>query len=79
MRSYYRLHGVSAADLAAAPWHKSSFSAAHGNSADLARSRARHMGVRGTRDDEQTSIPCFTRAEWEAFMFGAERDVCNSH
>lgn len=79
MRSYYRLHGVSAADLAAAPWHKSSFSAAGGSSADLARSRARPMGVPGIRDDEQGSIPCFTRAEWEAFMFGAERGECNSH
>jgi Domain of unknown function (DUF397) len=78
MRSYYRLHGVSAADLAAALWHKSSFSAASGSSAHLARPRARRKGVSDPRDDEQGSIPFFTRAEWEAFMSGAERSECDS-
>lgn len=79
MRSYYRLHGVSAADLAAALWHKSSFSAAGGSSADLARPRARQKGVPDTRDDEQGSLPFFTRAEWDAFMSGPEHGECNSH
>jgi hypothetical protein len=78
MRSYYRLHGISAADLAAALWHKSSFSEASGSSADPARPRARQKGVSGPRDDEQGSIPFLTRAEWEAFMSRAERGERNS-
>jgi len=70
MRSDYRLHGQSAADLAAAPSRKRSFSAASGKSADLARARARRIGAPGARDEDGTAV-FFTRAEWETFMSGA--------
>lgn len=78
MRSDYRIHGQSAGDLAAAPSRKSSFSAASGNSADLARPRARRTGAPGASDEEQGSALFFTRAEWDAFMSGAERDEFGS-
>ncbi len=68
MRSYYRFHGVAAADLAAASWRRSSFSAASANCMDVARTRASHAGVRDTKDKEPGGVPFFTRAEWEAFM-----------
>ncbi len=72
MRSDYRLHGQSAADLTAAPSRKSSFSAAGGKSADLARTQGRRIGAPGARNEEGTAL-FFTRAEWEAFMSGAQR------
>ena len=72
MRSDYRFHGQSAADLGAAPSRKRSFGTASGKSADLVRTRARRIGAPGARDEEGPAL-FFTRAEWEAFMSGAQR------
>jgi hypothetical protein len=69
--AYYRIHGVSSAEIAAALWRKSSASAYNGDCVEISRLRDGRVAVRDTKDKASGPALIFTRSEWDAFLVGA--------
>jgi Domain of unknown function (DUF397) len=71
-RNYYRIRGVSTADIVTAAWHKSIISTYNGSCFELARLRSDLIGVRDTKDRGQGPVLVFNQDEWDAFRSGVK-------
>jgi hypothetical protein len=69
---YHRSHGVSNAEIAAAPWRKSSWSSYNGNCVEIAHLQDGRVGIRDTKDLTNGPVLIFTSSEWDAFLLGAK-------
>ena len=70
--SYYRRHGVRAADITRAAWYKSSVSGYNGSCFEIARLRSDRIGVRDTKDKGSGPVLVFNQNEWDAFRTGVK-------
>lgn len=61
-----------AADLARAPWRKSSWSASNGNCVEVAALRRDLIGVRDSKEADQGAVLVFTGAAWKAFILSVK-------
>jgi hypothetical protein len=59
---------VSAADVAAAPWHKSSWSSRNGSCVEVAEMKNNRVCLRDTKAVGAGPILVFTHAEWNLFL-----------
>ncbi len=71
-RKYYRIRGISAADIVTATWHKSTLSTYNGSCFELARLRSGIIGVRDTKDRGEGPVLVFNQDEWDAFRSGVK-------
>jgi hypothetical protein len=65
-----RRDDVSPADIAAARWRKSSWSAANGSCVEVAPLDGRRVGVRDTKALPRGPVLIVTNREWDAFLAG---------
>lgn len=63
-------NGVSASEIDAVTWRKSSYSNPSGNCVEAAELPAGGVAVRNSRHPDGPAL-VFTRAEWDAFVRGA--------
>jgi hypothetical protein len=76
--AYYRSHGVSPAEIAAASFFKSSASGYNGNCVEISHLRNGHVAVRDTKDRASGPALIFTRPEWDAFLAGVKNGEFDS-
>ncbi len=64
----------SAADVAAAAWHKSSWSSRNGSCVEVAELRHERIGVRDTKAAGVGPVLAFTHEQWAKFLTKIKRD-----